>query len=116
MPDSNARRHGRFATPRTAVLLNRAAKLWQIAQSRAIRSLATADGAATPSPWRQERSLARSSGSRRHFPEVLAMRRSKAPGRPGGRSILDTLFAGGCTAVFLVMMASVAGAVSLYLR
>lgn len=44
------------------------------------------------------------------------MRTSNAHGRSGGGSILDTLFAGGCTAVFLVMMASVAGAVSLYLR
>lgn len=44
------------------------------------------------------------------------MSRSRAPGRSGGRSILDTLFAGGSTVVFLVMMASVAGAVSLYLR
>lgn len=44
------------------------------------------------------------------------MRRFPAPGRTGHRSVLDTLFAGGCTALFLVMMASVAGAVSLYLR
>lgn len=44
------------------------------------------------------------------------MRRSPSRDRAGGRSILDTLFAGACTAVFLVMMASVAGAVSLYLR
>jgi hypothetical protein len=44
------------------------------------------------------------------------MRRSPSRDRPGGRSILDTLFAGACTAVFLVMMASLAGAVSLYLR
>jgi len=44
------------------------------------------------------------------------MRRPRTQGRSGGRSILDTLFAGGCTALFLVMMASVAGAVSLYLR
>ena len=36
--------------------------------------------------------------------------------RPGGASLLDTLFAGGCTAAFLVMMASVVGAISLYLR
>jgi len=31
-------------------------------------------------------------------------------------SIVDTLFEGGCTAVFLVIMANVAGAVLLYLR
>ncbi len=44
------------------------------------------------------------------------MRRSPASDRAGGGSILDTLFAGACTALFLVIMASVAGAVSLYLR
>ncbi len=31
-------------------------------------------------------------------------------------SMLDTLFAGGCTAVFLVILASVAGTITLYFR
>jgi hypothetical protein len=44
------------------------------------------------------------------------MREETTRDRSGRRSILDTLFEGGCTALFLVMMASVVGAVSLYLR
>jgi hypothetical protein len=39
-----------------------------------------------------------------------------ATARRDGTSILDALFAGGSTALFLVIMASVVGSVSLYFQ
>jgi hypothetical protein len=40
----------------------------------------------------------------------IAQARTEAP------SLLDTVFAGGCAAIFLTIVASLAGVVSLYLR
>ncbi len=44
------------------------------------------------------------------------MKKPMAAVREAGPSMLDMLFASGSTAVFLALMASLAGAVSLYLR
>lgn len=44
------------------------------------------------------------------------MKKPVAAVRQAGPSVLDTLFAGACTATFLTIMASVAGAMTLYLR
>ncbi len=43
------------------------------------------------------------------------MRKPIAAVRPATPSVWDTVFAGGCTAVFLVLTASLAGAVTYYL-
>jgi hypothetical protein len=44
------------------------------------------------------------------------MKKPVAAVRPARASMLDMLFAGGSTVVFLTIMASVAGAISQYLR
>ncbi len=44
------------------------------------------------------------------------MKKPVAAVRENTPSVLDTVFAGGCTAVFLTIVASLAGVVSLYLR
>ena len=55
-------------------------------------------------------------GSWRDLSEDLAVRRLNAAYKRGRHSILDTLFAGGSTVLFVVMMATVAGAITLYIR
>ena len=44
------------------------------------------------------------------------MKKLAATARAQGPSFLDTVFAGGCTAAFLTLVVTLAGAVSLYLR
>lgn len=50
------------------------------------------------------------------FHQGFAMNKSAQAVGQSVPSIVDTLFEGGCTAVFLVIMANVAGAVLLYLQ
>jgi hypothetical protein len=44
------------------------------------------------------------------------VRRRDAAEKHSRHSIVDTLFAGGSTVLFMVMMATVAGAITLYIR
>jgi hypothetical protein len=52
----------------------------------------------------------------RDLSEELAVRRRDAAEKHSRHSIVDTLFAGGSTVLFMVMMATVAGAITLYIR
>ena len=44
------------------------------------------------------------------------MNKATSTARADGPTILDTMFAGGCAAAFLTIVAGLAGMVSLYLR
>jgi hypothetical protein len=71
----------------------------------------------------REKSLPRAVATRLRVREIaredlmeVAMKKAIAVARPMRSPMLDLAFAGGSTAVFLVLLASVAGAISIYLR